>query len=151
MADPFPHVEVAVAVITRGNRVLVVYNPLWGSFTLPMTKRRQWDDPTTTGGTKHEEWRDAAARAAAEVLGRTFTAKELPEEADLGPVEFQQSDRTGEYKRYHFQVFKITLAEDVKLVDGTIAALLSRVEILDKKRAPVSPTARLLLKRLGPI
>jgi hypothetical protein len=34
--------DVAVTVITRGQQILAVYNPDWGDFTLPMTKRRVW-------------------------------------------------------------------------------------------------------------
>src|SRR5437868_6979168 len=42
MANPLPAVDVAVTVIARGALLLAVYNPSWGAFTLPMTKRRQF-------------------------------------------------------------------------------------------------------------
>ena len=41
----FPEVDVAVALIVRRERILTTYNPRWGAFTLPMSKRRSWNDP----------------------------------------------------------------------------------------------------------
>ena len=59
---PIPIVEVAVTVFCQPGLVLTVYNDKWGSFTLPMTKRRRWEDPSLRGGVKTEAWRDAAIR-----------------------------------------------------------------------------------------
>ena len=55
--------DVAVAMIKNGEHILAVYNDKWSSFTLPMTKLRQWEDPNTTAGKRIEAWHDAAIRA----------------------------------------------------------------------------------------
>lgn len=151
MGEPYPPVQVAVAVIIHDGKILAEHNPRWASFTLPMTKLRQWNDPETSGPPRQEDPRVAAARAASEVLGRSLTADELPEEPAREPVRFQQGDRTGEWRRYEFHVYKITLSGNVRLAEGVIAEWLTRLELLDKGREPISKTARLLLRELGPI
>lgn len=153
MARKLRLVEVAVAAVTRGNDILTVYSKNWNSFTLPMTKRRQWEDPTAEGGKGYEEWRDAAARAAAECLGRTFGPRDIPEQPDLILADFQQSDRDGIWKRYHFQVFQIRLPKKAEALDEIIAEWHPvEVFLLDeKRRQPISKTAYRLIKELSQI
>jgi len=141
----FPQVEVAVAVITEDARILAVYNPLWSSFTLPMTKRRAWQDPDIGPANRQEDWGDAAARAAAEWLGQTSTAApqllaEIP--------EYRQGDRDGVWKRYSFQVFQIPPGTHHGPRPGAISQWLTVNDWLDPNRRPISPTARDLIKHL---
>src|SRR5581483_12277456 len=92
MAIDIPRVDVAVAIIVRRDRLLISFSLPWSSFTLPMTKRRLWQDPQIPAATREEPWVEAAARAAGESLGQTFT--QAPEYlADL--AEFRQGDRDG--------------------------------------------------------
>ena len=141
----FPMVDVAAAVITRGKHVLVAFNSKWSSFTLPMTKRRTWQDPRVPRGRREEAWEDAAARAAAECLGRT--SKVAPEFiADL--PEWQQGDRDGVWKRYHYQVFRIALSEADEPQAGAIVEWLTPGDILDHERRPISPSARHIVHHL---
>lgn len=141
----FPMVDVAVTVIMHGKYFLAVYNRDWGAFTLPMTKRRRYEDPNVEGGIREEEWVHAASRAAAEWTGRTSTSgpKVLLEIA-----EFRQGDRDGKWKRYHFQVFLLPLDEKPSLVPGAIAEWLTPDDFLNKNRQPISPTARHLIQEL---
>jgi hypothetical protein len=138
----FPLVDVAVSLVTSGPRVLVAWNPKWGEFSLPMTKRRVWRDPRVAASHHAEDWNDAAARAAAECLGRTCEPEFL---LDV-PGEYQQSDRDGAWKRYNFQVFQLTLADQPDLVPGVVAEWLSPKEVLNCR--PISPTARFVIGKL---
>jgi hypothetical protein len=146
MSEPtdFPVVDVAVTLITRGGRVLAVYNPRWGAFTLPMTRRRDWHDPAVAASHHGEDWADAAARAAAEWLGRTCDPKPLLDD----PGGYQQSDRDGAWKRYHFQTFQVALADDPALAPGAVVEWLTPAELLSPTRRPISPTARHLIAQL---
>jgi hypothetical protein len=141
-ASEFPTVEVAVALIAKGEQILAVYNPRWGSFTLPMTKRREWQDPEVPHARRHEDWVDAAARAGAEWLGRTCE----PEFVLDDPGGYQQSDRDGAWRRYHFQVFRVEVEGEPRLVEGAIAEWLTPVQILSRR--PISPTARYVIAKL---
>jgi hypothetical protein len=142
----FPCIEVAVAVITQGPKILAVYNPLWSSFTLPMTKRRTWEDPNVPPENKEEEdWLEAAARAAGEWLGQTFTI--APQKLIEIP-EWRQSDRDGVWKRYSFQVFQIPLESNQGPRPGAVCQWLTVNEWLDPQRRPISPTARYLTQQL---
>jgi hypothetical protein len=138
----FPLLDVAAVIITRGKQVLAVYNPGWGGFTLPMTKRREWRDPKLSKSLRQEDWIDAAARAGAEWLGATCMPEFLFEDAG----EFQQSERDGNWKRYHFQVFRIAMKNEQPLAPATITEWLTPTEW--HNRRPVSPTARYLIGKL---
>ena len=137
--------DVAVTLLVRDERILVVWNPKWSVFTRPMTKRRVWQDPAIPPAHREEAWLDAAARAAGEWLGCTFTT--APEfKADL--PEYQQSDRDGSWKRYRFQIFQMDLAPGDEIRPGAIAEWLTKAEILDPNRRPISPTARNLIAKI---
>lgn len=138
----FPLLEVAASLIVHGPKVLVVWNPKWGEFSLPMTKRRVWHDPRVAASHHAEDWDDAAARAGAECLGKTCSPALVLEV----PGEFQQSDRDGVWKRYHFQVFQISLADQPTLLPGAVVEWLSPKDVLNCR--PISPTARLLIGKL---
>lgn len=146
--DQFPieNLDVAVTVIERGGLLLAVYNEKWSSFTLPMTKRRQWKDPEVPGVVTDEEWIDAAARAAAEWLGRTSTTD--PKHLSDTVPEFHQSDRDGRWKHYRFQVFQVSLEEGREPRSGAVAEWLTPEQFLDEERRPISPTARYLIGKL---
>ena len=81
----FQPVEVAVTVMARDAKLLAVYNHKWGAFSLPMTKRKKWQDPKIPVGVCEEEWIVAAARAAAEILGKPLSAKQLPQKYRSDP------------------------------------------------------------------
>ncbi len=138
----FEEVDVAAVLIQQGDRFLSVYNPHWMTFSIPMTKRRIWNDPHIPPAHREEEWIDAAARAVAEHLGRTVTRLKLRKDI----AKFQQSDRDGVWKHYHIQVFTMPWMKGFALLPGHIAEWLTPAEFLDEKRRPISTTARRLLK-----
>lgn len=157
----FPVVEAAVTLIERGGTLLAVYNPKWSSFSLPMTKRRRWEDPQVPTGVTQEDWVDAAARAAAEWLGRTSTTQPAlltstipggPAAMQPGPAKgirrYFQSDRDKKYKEYRFQIFQVSLAAGAPLRAGATAEWLTAAEFLNDDRRPISPTARFLIREL---
>jgi hypothetical protein len=139
---PVPEVDVAAVVIQHDGKILAVYNPKWGCFTLPMTKRRRWQDPGEPGRTGEEDWADAAARAAAEWLGTTIhlVSEPLPK-----GIQIQRSGRDGRLKHYRFHVFPVFLQMAPKLVEGAVAEWLVPTDFLDSTRRPISDTARTLL------
>jgi hypothetical protein len=137
--NEFEHVEVAVVVITRGEQILTVFNPRWGAYTLPMTKRRTQHDNRTAARPVTEEWEDTAIRARAEALQGTTTGTprflfEIP--------EYQQSDRDGQWKRFHFRVFRFDFDGAATVLAHLPHEWLTREEILDARRRPISKTAR---------
>jgi len=136
-------IDVSVVAVTRGSRVLMMFNRSWGSFTLPMTKRRLFVDPNLPSGRPEEAWNEAAARAAAEALGQTIPLNQLELLADI--PEYRQGDRNGEWKRYHFQIFRFALPEEATVKGGLPIEWLTIKELLDPNRAPISPTARDLI------
>ena len=143
---PTPKVDVAVAMIACGEKILAVHNPKWGAFSLPMTKRRKWRGPPVRPGAKDEEWQMAASRAAAEVLGRTLAPEELPQPLDQ-VFEYRQNDADGIWKFYNLHIFKMRLPKPpASLGFGVVAEWLT-VEQLHQ-RVPVSSTVRYLLKEL---
>jgi hypothetical protein len=141
-----PLVDVAAVLVTNGNRILAVYNEKWGSFTLPMAKRRTWEGrPADKAGAHTEEWEDAAVRAAAEYLGRTLTSRPRPL---VTLAEFQQSDRDGQWKRYHLRAFKLAVDPDTRPSPAVVAEWLTADDFTDEKRQPISPTARHIIAEL---
>lgn len=146
MGALMPLVDVAVSLIMKGDRILVGYNDKWGAFTLPMSKRRTWTDPSSKeGGEQTEDWEDVAIRAATEWTGCTTSA--APEFlVDL--AEFQQSDRDTKWKRYHLQVFKVDAGDDLEIPSSRVAEWLTADEIADESRRPISPTARHIVAEL---
>jgi len=142
-----PRVEVAVVLLMHDGRVLTPYNRKWGAFTLPMTKRRHWEDPNVQGGELAEAWDHAAYRAAGECLGRTLieTLEPVGEEEE---VRFRQSDRNGKFKFYIFHVYRLAFDAPPALAPGVPADWLTREEILDEQRHPISKTARELIRLL---
>lgn len=140
MAALFPQVEVGVALIMSGDKVLVAFNPRWGTFSLPMSKQRTLEDPRVPLGKRTEEWHEAAARAAAEILGRTLV--DFPSKPVADVPEYQQSDSDFRWKRYHFQVFRIDVGPDRKVAPCVAAEWLTTAEMTEDGRVPVSKTAR---------
>ena len=143
----FPLVEVAVALITSGGRVMTIYNPRWGAFSLPMTKRRDWADPSLANGHRQDAWSEAGARAAAETLGTTFRSQSFAQPI-YEIAEFQQSDSDGKWKRYHFQVFHVPFADKPESVHGVIVEWMPPAYFEDQERRPISPTARHIIAEL---
>jgi hypothetical protein len=135
-----PLAEVGVALIRCGERILVVYNPRWEAFTLPMTTRRRWpgsqDNPV-------EPWEDTAARAAAEVLGRTCKPAYFHEMQQV-----LQSDREGIWKEYYFQVFRVSAPEEGPLAPAVIGEWLTPDDIFDLNRKPLSTTVLTIVGEL---
>jgi len=132
-------VRISVVLLQWGERYLATFNAQWGAFTLPMTRLKRLDDPEVPGMATNESWVDAALRVMAEYLGRTTTLK--PELA-LEVPQSQQSQRSGELKRYHFKVFRFVFAEEPKLAPGVVAEWLTADEFMDERRQPISTTAR---------
>jgi len=144
---PVPSVDVAVALIVSGDRILTVYNPLWSAFTLPMTKLHRWTHPTDPDKSTVEAWPDGAVRAAAEWLGRTLTT--VPKEIADEPG-YEQGDRTGEWKRYHFKVFRFDFDAEPDLAGGAVVEWLTKAEIINPDRKPIAKTARDLVAKALP-
>jgi hypothetical protein len=137
--NEFESVEVAVTLIVKGSAILAVFNPQWGAYTVPMTKRRSWQDPNTVNGPHLEDWEDAAIRARSEYIPGTTTDSprfllEIP--------EYQQSDRDGKWKRFRFSVYKMAVPENIASLTGLNCVWLSTDEFLDARRRPISKTAR---------
>lgn len=139
----FPKVEVSAVAIVRDGRILAVYNSAWGAFTLPMTKRREWQDSKVQGKKLEEPWEHAASRAVAEVIGKSVVGMQrLPSQ----PPGLTQSDRTGEIKDYQAATFRYDLSPGVEPKADVIDEWLTLEEWLDPKRMPISPTAVHILK-----
>lgn len=140
---PFPKVEVSAVAIVRGGRILAVYNSAWGAFTLPMTKRRVWQEKKIETVHRDESWEHAASRAIAEVIGKTVVG--------LKPLvrlpSYQHSDRDGAVREYDVQAFRFDLPDGLEPIAGLITEWLTIEEWLDPLRAPISPTAVDLLKQ----
>ena len=143
----FPEVEVAVTLIVRDSGILAVYNREWSTFTLPMTKRRHWNDPKMPPEAEREEpWIEAAARAAAEWLAITVTGL-APLNADV--PHYQQSDRNGVWKRYEFRVFRLPLPAICQPRSDAVIQWLTVDDWLNEDRRPISQTARHILRALA--
>jgi hypothetical protein len=141
--ESIEHAEVAVTLIHHEGRVLVVWNSQWGGFTLPMTKRRAWQSMSGPDLVQAESWDDAAMRNVGECLGCTST--EVPQFV-LEIPEYKPSRRSGEVKRYSFQVFAFH-ATGFELPRGVVGEWLTFDEILDEQRRPIAITARDLVGR----
>jgi hypothetical protein len=143
---PVPKVEVAVAMIACGKKILAVHDAKWGAFSIPMTKRRKWRNPAMKLGAKDEEWQAAASRAAAEVLGRALAPRELP--VPLHEIlEPRQNDADGIWKLYDLHIFKMLLPKPPVLLGfGIVAEWLTADQL--RECDPVSSTVRYILKEL---
>jgi len=141
----FSWVEVCAVLIKRDDKFLLGFNSEWGSFTLPMTKRRSWKGEDVPGFAEKEEWEHAAGRAASEFLDGTHT---LPFEPNDDVPEWTQGDRDHEHKHYQFKVFTLNLPADVQVKADKKTTWLTMDEILDKRRWPISKTARHILREL---
>jgi ADP-ribose pyrophosphatase YjhB (NUDIX family) len=136
--------QVAVTVITQGKNALLVWNPSWGAFTLPMTKVRTLQLGLIHGVQRGETWEHAALRNVGECLGQTSTQEpRLLVDID----DLLQSDRTGAGNHYHFQVFWLPV-EAAPVRTGPTGQWLPPTEIINEDRGPISPTARLIMSRL---
>ena len=140
-----PKVEVMAALILQGRNLLAVYNPRWGAFTFPMSKRKQFADDAGSKAVWPEDWKKAAARVAGEVLGRTFLPHEFPQ-ALCEIKDYEQSDAEGVWKLYTIQVFGLKLPEGPLLAPGVVGEWLPVAEF--KTREPITRTARFILARL---
>jgi hypothetical protein len=134
-----PKLDVAVVIIKNGKKILLIYNRKWGAFTLPMTNRRTLiDNRFPNAQPEEEDWGRAAARAAAEVLGLTFTPASAPK-----PVfelkNCKRSDADGRIKAYNFHVFVLAVTAGVKLAIGTNGEWLRPNDL--GNREPISQTA----------
>jgi hypothetical protein len=144
--SPFPQVEVAIVVIERAGLFLVEYNPNWHSFTLPATRLRR--RPAGVVITP-EPPLDAAARAAAQALGRPLPPNGLPQPVSLDvlPLLHTRSGRDSNTKRYVYHVFKLRTAEpSPRHALGWLTLWMKRADLLTHR--PVSPTAVFVCEHL---
>ncbi len=107
-------IDVAVTLIRNAkNEVLLVYSEEWGSYTLPMTKRRQPSPGDTETAGEAEDWLNAAARNVVECLGRPA----IPVPVLKTPVpESHFSQREQISKNYLFHVFEERFDESLDCV-----------------------------------
>jgi len=140
-----PNVEVVATLILQERKLLTVYNPRWGAFSFPMSKRKQFTDEASSKAVHREDWKKTAARVAGEVLGRTFRPDEFPQ--PLCEIkDYEQSDADGVWKLYTIQVFGLKLPQGAKFAPGVAGEWLPAAEL--KTREPITRTARFILARL---
>lgn len=147
-SDPmYPQVEASVVVISNdAGLILLDFNPRWGVFTLPVSKRRTLQPGGPSATPASESWHDAALRAAAEVLGQPFPPSALTETPDY--VEpFTQSGRDCVMKRYEYRVFAMPWATPPQPVPGHVAVWVDRAAASLKVPpfGPLSPTVHKVL------
>ena len=141
----FQPVEVAVTVMARDAKMLAIYNHKWGAFSLPMTKRKKWQDPQISLGVCEEDWTVTATRAAAEALGKSFAPKQFPRRL-MEVKEYRQRGEDGIWKVYAFQIFGMDIPGHATLHSGTVAEWLTPAEF--DTHQPLSTTARYLVHTL---
>jgi hypothetical protein len=144
----FPPIEAVTVLIKKGDQVLLVFNEKWSSFTLPMTKIRQWQDPNIPAAHREEQPVDAAARAVAECLGQTTLVDPKPVEGISKIRGLRQGDRDGVWKSYSFHVFELALNDDQEPWHGIRTEWLPIDEVLNEKRRAISPTARDIIREV---
>jgi hypothetical protein len=141
----FPTVRAAVLIISRGEKIAAVLNPAWGAYTLPMTKLRTWEDPSTDEGPHFETAADAAIRVRTECIHGTC----LLEPTEFFKIDgFKQSDRDGRWKKYDFHVFHERMETAPVLAVGANVEWLTCEEIDDESRRPISKTCRDIIRRV---
>ena len=143
---PTPELAVTVISIEDTNKILTIFNPRWGSFTLPMTKRKKWIDPEVPAGNRHEDLVLSATRAAAEALGKTLPANSPPQLL-LKEIDYRQSDSEGVWKVYLLNIFGLRVPSGAVLTPDTTVEWLSPHDFA--AREPISPTARYVIACLG--
>jgi hypothetical protein len=139
------NVEVVATLLMQGRKIFLLFNPRWGAFTFPMSRRKFFKDSAVSEAARPEALACAAARVAAEVLGRTFPPDGFPTPL-LEIKDFEQSDADGKWKLYTIHVFTLKLSEGVRLAPGVIGEWLTPKEL--QTREPVTHTARFILKRM---
>ncbi|OWK43752.1 hypothetical protein [Fimbriiglobus ruber] len=145
MSLPYPVIEVAVVLITdpRGERLLADYNPDWGGFTLPMTKRRNPGHADEPWAQEAESPLAAATRAAVEVLGRPLPPDRLPVPLPFELPPWEVSLRDGGWKRYTRWPFALVADGTPHPLPGHVALWLTPAEF--EKYEPISPTVSQIL------
>ena len=147
MNELYPLVEVSVVLIEDAKgRLLVDYNEPWSGFTFPMTKVRDLPASSPNSEAPVKETALAAAlRAAAEVLGRPLLSDALTQlPVELPP--YTQSNRDGQWKRYTFHLFTLTMHEPVRPLPHHVANWLTIAEL--QSLEPMSPTVGRILESL---
>jgi hypothetical protein len=137
------HVDVGVALVTdRKQRVLLTLSDHWGSFTLPMTRRRR-------GPRVNEPPTRSALRAATEVMGVPVRLVETrrPAKPVLGRL---QSGRQLVDKIYSYSVFHVEPHPDFadKLQIRPPHLWLSPHLVLSGIYEPISESARFILRNV---
>lgn len=136
--------DVAVTVIHCQGKVLAVYNPRWGMFTLPMTKVRWEQSAAHTEVGRRRAWFVAAVRNVMESLGIT-TIHRVNLLSEL--TDIRQSERDGSVNHYHFKIFHFPLHE-LPVSCPVVAEWLKPSDFIDPARQLISPTADLLIRHL---
>jgi hypothetical protein len=143
MSDLYPLVEMSVVLILdEQNRFLLDYKESWGGFAFPCTKLRELA-PSEDGTLAQETPHLAACRAVVEVLGVPIDPSALAPLPHEVPT-WQQSVRTGEWKRYRVHLFGLTVrGQTPQPLPGHRIVWLTRAEM--KTVEPVSPTVQKIL------
>ena len=144
-SNQIENVEVVATLLVQGKKILAVFNPRWGAFSFPMSRRKFFKDSGVSEAVMPEKLERAAARVAAEVLGRSFAPDDFP--APLIEIkDFEQSDADGLWKLYTLHVFTLKVSEGVRLAPGVIGEWLTAKEL--QTREPVTRTVRYLLSKM---
>jgi 8-oxo-dGTP pyrophosphatase MutT (NUDIX family) len=132
-------VQVAVALVTnRNDHVLLIFNDRWGTFNLPMTKRRR-------GRLANEPMSRAAVRAAAEALG--VPVRRVEEEHSQLAARLQ-SGRQLSVKSYAYDVYHLEPHPDfaARVQIRQPHLWLSPHLILSGAYEPISESTRTILR-----
>jgi hypothetical protein len=140
-----PIVEVVTTLVVQDGKVMVIFNPKWAAFSFPMSKRKVFLDNAISSVGTAEKLDRAAARVAAEVLGRSFPPQGFPHPL-FDAKEYKQSDVDGIWKLYQFHVFSLQVTNIQNPASGIIAEWLTPDQI--NCHEPFSHTARYLLAQL---
>ncbi len=138
MLDPsLPSLAVAFVLDDRG-RLLMVWNPKWRAFTLPMTKI----DTTPP----RESAADAAIHAASETLG--VPTRAIPGSEPNFMRCLHRSKRDGEIKDYQHQIVRIEPHPDFASAYSPSAPIIwASIEKLQlREYQPLSPSVSDILK-----
>jgi hypothetical protein len=144
MNSPYETVELAVVLIGHDGRLLLDYNAEWSGFCLPITTIHDLAPLVPEGEGRREQPREAARRAAVEVLGRPLAPAGEPQPLRVEVTPYHQSGRDGRWKRYQFHVFGLRTDVVPQPLPGHIAVWMTPQEL--RTHGPVSPTVRHVLQ-----
>ena len=143
----YENVDVAVAMIRQGRRLLVRYSQAWGEYTFPMTKV---GDGAVAGaeifGEGKEEIYDAVCRAAIKATPWTlYGSKDFQPLGDFSMVQYSKRDKRPKQYTFHLYAYDVPARSQVAVEHA--AEWLTVAELFE--REPISETVRELANTAG--